>query len=469
MLLWSENMGECNNKILIVISGNLFVRNYILTDAFYKLEEKHDCHYLVNKNTTMVNEIIDKKGFKEFYEIAKKTQKIHQQIFNTLMWRSRGKSSAFRFRINYSTHSLMSLKRILNGPKSRIHLRLARWLVIKPYILMKRMLLDVDKIYQWYFTRITSKIQPNSILRSYIESNKYDLVIFPSSAYDVEGIDIAWICEENNTNSLFLIDNWDNLCTKTIMWKKPNYLGVWGEQSRQFAVDLHGFRKKNITLLGTPRFNHYFKDRELNINNYFDHKYILFVGTGLYIDEEELLLTIDNIVEKHKKKWGNIKVIYRPHPWRQTKCQVKSSYGVNIFTDPQILAINKDKRRNFQPDLEYYSGLLKNAEYVMGGLTTMLMEGLIFGKQFLAFIHDDDKNVNMADVWKSFDHFKNLDLLDAITLSHSELDIEQKMIECWNKKETLPYSEVDQQISWYLFNDEHDYQDRLLSCVDKLI
>ena len=64
------------------------------------------------------------------------------------------------------------------------------------------MLLDVDKIYQWYFTRITSKIQPNSILRSYIESNKYDLVIFPSSAYDVEGIDIAWICEENNTNSL---------------------------------------------------------------------------------------------------------------------------------------------------------------------------------------------------------------------------------------------------------------------------
>jgi len=105
----------------------------------------------------------------------------------------------------------------------------------------------------------------------------------------------------------------------------------------------------------------------------------------------------------------------------------------------------------------------------MGGLTTMLIEGLIFGKQFLAFIHDDDKNVNMADVWKSFDHFKNLDLVDAITLSNSKLDIEQKMIECWNKKETLPYSVVDQQISWYLFNDEHDYQDRLLSCVDKLI
>ena len=67
------------------------------------------------------------------------------------------------------------------------------------------------------------------------------------------------------------------------------------------------------------------------------------------------------------------------------------------------------------------------------------------------------------------DVISHLDRIDAITLSHSELDVEQKMIECWNKKETLPYSVIDQQISWYLFNDEHDYQDRLLSCVDKLI
>ena len=454
-------------KILIVISSNLFIRNYILTDAFSRLEMKYDCHYIANKNITIVNEIIDKNGFKEFYEIDKKTQKIHQNIFDALMWRYRDKSSSFLFRIMRATPSL---KRVLSGPRGRIHLRLAKWMVIKPYILMKRMLLDVDQIYQWYFTKKISKIQPNSILRSYIERNKYSLVIFPSSAYDVEGIDIAWICEENNTNSLFLIDNWDNLSSKTIMWKRPSYLGVWGEQSRQHAVYIQGFKEKNITLLGTPRFNNYFKDRELKINNYFDHKYILFVGTALDFDEEGLLLIIDNVVEKYKKKWGNIKVIYRPHPWRQNNCQVKSSYGVNIFTDPQILALNNDKSIKTQPDLEYYSGLLKNAEFVMGGLTTMLIEGLIFRKQFLAFIHDNDKYVtNMANAWKYFEHFKNLDCVDAITLSYDKSDVEQKMIESWNKKETLLCSTIDKQRSWYLFNDEHSYKDRLSSCVDKLI
>ena len=454
-------------KILIVISSNLFIRNYILTDAFSRLEMKYDCHYIANKNITIVNEIIDKNGFKEFYEIDKKTQKIHQNIFDALMWRYRDKSSSFLFRIMRATPSL---KRVLSGPRSRIHLRLAKWMVIKPYILMKRMLLDVDQIYQWYFTKKISKIQPNSILRSYIERNKYSLVVFPSSAYDVEGIDIAWICEENNTNSLFLIDNWDNISSKTIMWKKPSYLGVWGEQSRQYAVDIQGFKEKNITLLGTPRFNNYFRDRELKINNYFDHKYILFVGTALDFDEERLLSIIDNVIEKHKKKWGNVKVIYRPHPWRQNNCQVKESYGINIFTDPQILLANNDKSKRTQPNLEYYSGLLKNAEYMMGGLTSMLIEGLIFRKHFLAFIHDDDKYVsNMANCWKYYEHFKCLDRVEAITFSYYELDIEQKMIECWNKKEALPNSVIDKQRSWYLFNDKHGYQDRLLSCVDELI
>ena len=48
-------------------------------------------------------------------------------------------------------------------------------------------------------------------------------------------------------------------------------------------------------------------------------------------------------------------------------------------------------------------------------------------------------------------------------------DVEQKMIESWNKKETLLCSTIDKQRSWYLFNDEHSYKDRLSSCVDKLI
>jgi len=455
------------NKILIVISSNLFIRNYILTDAFSKIEAEYECHYLVNKNTTMVNEIIDKKGFKEFYEIDKKTQKVHQKIFDTLMWRYRSKSSSFLFRIMRSTPDLM---RVWSGPKSRIHLRFVKWLVIKPYISVKRILLDIDKIYQWYFTRLTNKIQPNSILRSHIESNKYDLVIFPSSAYNIDGIDIAWICEENNINSLFLIDNWDNLSSKTIMWKKPSYIGVWGEQSKQHAVDIQNFNSNNIFLLGTPRFDNYFKDRALEINNYFDHQYILFVGTALDFDEEGLLLTIDNVIEKHKKKWGNIKIIYRPHPWRQNTSQVKESYGINIFTDPQILLADNDKSTRTQPELEYYSGLIKNAEFLMGGLTTMLIEGLIFRKHFLAFVHNDNKHVtNMANAWKYFEHFKYLDRVDAITFSHIELDVEQKMIECWNKRKVISCSKVDKQRSWYLFGDESNYHDRLLSHVDKII
>ena len=51
-------------------------------------------------------------------------------------------------------------------------------------------------------------VRPNPTLDSIIKDGNYDLVILPASGYAVEGIDIAWICEENNNKSLFLIDNW---------------------------------------------------------------------------------------------------------------------------------------------------------------------------------------------------------------------------------------------------------------------
>jgi len=105
------------------------------------------------------------------------------------------------------------------------------------------------------------------------------------------------------------------------------------------------------------------------------------VGTALDFDEEAILALIDDVVEKNKNIWGDIKIIFRPHPWRQNNSAVESSYGVNIITDPQILAANNDKSTKIQPRLEYYSGLLG------------LVGGLIFYKQFLAFVRDDSQHI----------------------------------------------------------------------------
>jgi hypothetical protein len=460
-------MAKDRRKILIVISSDLYIRNYLLTEAFRGLELQFDCHYIANRDVTIRDTLHRKQGFKGFYQIEDNMKKIHQKIFDTLMLTFSEKSSSFRFRIKRQTPDF---KRVINGSIKRLHLRFFKWFVLKPYLIITRALLDIRSINTWYLKELMEKARPNDDLRVYLEKYDYSLVIFPSSAYDVEGIDIAWLCENSNSDSLFLIDNWDNLSSKSILWKKPSFLGVWGEQSKQHAISIQGFDESKITLLGTPRFDDYFEARDRDIDSHFNFRYILFVGTALDFDEETLLLLIDEVVEKNKNIWGDIKIIYRPHPWRQNNCEVKACYGANIITDPQILAANNDKSSKTQPRLEYYSGLLRNAEFVMGGLTTMLIEGLIFHKQFLAFVHDDSRHItNMRNAWNYFEHFKGLDKVRAVAFSFDQSDIERAMLHCWQNRELIQKDEIDQDRMWYLFDNGTKYQNRLFDLASEII
>ena len=57
------------------------------------------------------------------------------------------------------------------------------------------------------------------------------------------------------------------------------------------------------------------------------------------------------------------KIIYRPHPWRQSNEIIKYDYLDNIIIDPQIKEAYLSLDDSFQPDLSYYPSLIKNAEF----------------------------------------------------------------------------------------------------------
>ena len=454
-------------KLLIVIPSDLYIRNYIKTGVFTDLENKYDCHYIANSKLTIRDQLCSKEKFKGFYTIDKKSQEIHQAIFDTLMWKNRRKSTSFLFR---SERVTIDFNRVINGPKSRIILRFFKWLIYKPIAIIKRRLIDIDFFHVFYISKLKDAVKPNSTLNSIIKNGNYELVILPASGYAVEGIDIAWICEENNLRCLFLIDNWDNLSSKTIMWKKPTYIGVWGQQAKEHAENIQDIEDYQISLLGTPRFMSYFENRNRELSSHFKFNYILFVGTALNFDEEFVLSEIDKVLENNREIWGDIRLIYRPHPWRQNECEVLDSYGDNIITDPQILVAHDDKSTRIQPDLDYYPSLISNAEFVMGGLTSMLIESLIFYKQFLALVHEDKKYVtNMRNAWKNFEHFRGLRGVEGVYFSKDINDLESRMIDCWKNRDTINLSKMESDRNYYLYEDGLGYQQRLNTIVEKIL
>lgn len=455
-----------NKKILFVLSSDVFVRNYIRTKVYDRLFNQFGCQLIVNEKINFKDEVSQCKGFIGFYKNSKKSSLIHSLIFNALTIKYSNRSISFAYRLR---RTLPDLKYLLIKPYWRIPLRIVKFLFFSVHVRFVRFLLRLNFFNYFYLRVLENILKPNNELKAVILKGKYDLVVLPSSAYQSEAIDIVSILEKTSCKVVFLIDNWDNLSSKTVLWKRPDFLCVWGEQSKEHAIKIQEMPANNIFVIGTPRTDHYFYLRNRKLLSPFNFPYILFVGTAVNFDEEGLIRNIDKVITKNQKIWGKLKLVYRPHPWRQNTVKVAQNLGKNVVVDPQTTLSNGDKSTSVQPDLKYYPNLISNSEFVVGGLTTMLIESMIFYKKFLAFVHDDKRFVtNMRNVYKGLEHFQGLEKIDNIFFSFSENDIEEKMLSMWKSKDIIDKKTFDKDRNWYLFDDNTRYPDRLANVVSQI-
>ena len=88
-------------KILIPINSDLYIRNYIKTDAFNTLKKKYSLFFIANKIIKNVDELNNLKNFKGYFDYKKHENVRHQRILNTLMWRYRKTSTSFAYRLKW--------------------------------------------------------------------------------------------------------------------------------------------------------------------------------------------------------------------------------------------------------------------------------------------------------------------------------------------------------------------------------
>ena len=124
---------------------------------------------------------------------------------------------------------------------------------------------------------IGKKATINRSLLERIRQVQPDIVIFPNSAYDPMGLDLIQISKENGFRTLFLVDNWDNLSSKSVFWQLPDFLAVWGEQSKLHAINIHEMPAERVFIIGTPRFQKYYDIEFVKDRSPFNFSYILFL------------------------------------------------------------------------------------------------------------------------------------------------------------------------------------------------
>lgn len=480
-------------KKLIIITSPLYVRNYIETDAFKAV---------VDENTFIAcsRDITDKNSIKSYGQFSGEcgVSAVNELLFGfitkLMMYSNRGinKGFFFYFKIRNPTIYFQSLRLkrkvdIWCSNKLFNYLIIRLLEIIRPFLHPKTLfvyclivVIDFLGLTNSVVKRYKSILPINKELKRIIDKVKPDLVLIPNGGLDSLSNDVIFLSNQKHKfKTMLLIDNWDNLCSKSRFAINPDYLCVWGPQAEEHAKIFHEFDTSNIFLAGTPRYDVYYeyqankKKLEGKYAKTLDFPYILFAGCWPPFDEISVLEQLNGLVEKYKHLLPvDCKILYRPHPWGENYDKLdylKSKGLVNIEIDPQMSKKSRPddytKRTDFQPELDYYPFLLDNSEFVICPLSSILIEASIMDKKILALAHDDGKSLlNPLMLYNNSDYFDRLSDMENINLLHDLNDLDKEIHQIIISDMAVNLNSL----SYYIVDDEYSYSDRLANILMQL-
>lgn len=460
--IWNSLM-----RIFFILTADLYIRNYIESGAFREIED-HDCYYIAADNIERRDEIENKKSFVGYFKIDQNEVSKHIELLNVLMWKYRKKSSTFlwRFLILHWPPTAQWYQNRKNGALPARYLSLMKGL--------KYPVLGTNPVSMASIPFLKKRLKINSQIRRYLEQIRTDLVVIPSSAYDPIGTDVVLLKKEFSYKMLFLIDNWDNISSKSIMWALPDHLAVWGQQAKKHAVSIHGMAPENVTPIGTPRFDSYFTHHRDRSKSIYDFNYILVCGCAEPFDELTALRLLDAETGNHQHIYQGMKIVYRPHPKLQKRlCEdvFRPEEFENVILDKQAEEYHYQAvDKSYQPNLNYYPSLMYNAALVIAPLTTMIIESLICGTDVLALVYDDGIHYTSPhNTYKYYEHFKGVEKIKGLFFCNAMEKLGDTVRQLIRKPAKFNHQEMLDSLKYFLYHDNMPYGRRLKNVVNKMM
>ena len=460
-------------SILFVITDFLYVRNYVSSGALKELEKSHRVRFVLAAHLDGVQTGIRDESIVGKFSYATKLLKRHQRFFQVLAWNQREKSQTFVYRwLRQSNWDVVRTKQGL----AELLTSLAKWIfgLLRNPAPILTVIFGSKFLFTWVRRHYVSSLPVNGELRKILRVERWDAIVFPSAGYDPAAMDVARLGKELQIPTIGLIDNWDNLISKTVFWAKPDVIGVWGKQATRQAMSVQGFRREQIIEIGTPRFDQYFHSRT-PLTEVGPQNYILFVGSAMPFDELSALHRIEEALDSLGELARGISVLYRPHPWQQKRL-TPHRFDDQAFSrtalDPQMkeAGLNRTKKASgdtsFQPTLSYYPELFRNARLVVGPLTTMLFEASLCLRPVIALAYPDGFHFNTSV--KYFTHFDGMDSVPGLRFCHDS-DHLATALDSGLRHYTLTAESVDSASQEFLHISPDPYAMRLKNLVESVI
>ena len=455
--------------IFVVISSRYYFK-YITNKSFKQLEKKNKVYYLFKeKNFDNTNLKIKNKIY---YRLDKKSSVWTNHFLKYLRFSNNKRCKTFVAMGDWHFPTYEGLKQIFKQENIKKSFIISYLKVVLKKSIMR--LLSNKKISKFATNYFYKKIYIEKNLIKIFSKHKPDLVIYPTHSKEAEVIKLKKLSDLYKFKTFYIIDNWDNLSTGTYYKYKPDFIGVWGKQTKMHAIKIHNFKKENVFLVGNCRFDNYFKLKKENFKK-FNQNYILFIACKIRVDEIYYLEFLNRIIRENKKLFGNTKIIYRLHPQDKNISVIKSLGNLeNVVIDKTVFADNRVPyfKNDFNLLKKNYIPLMINAKFIVGCISSVVIEGLIFNKSYLgiAFKKKIDEFYNPKWWYKNFIHLEGFERVDNVNLSFSEKQYEKMFIQMFkNKKLDKNYSKTIKQLDYFYHKDRLPYDKRILELVEKIL
>lgn len=300
--------------------------------------------------------------------------------------------------------------------------------------------------------------------RNFFKELDYDLFLFPSTGAELIIFEFLALLQTEDKNSMMVIENWDNLTSKTVFPIKPNFITVMGEKSKEQAQNIHGFESDAVCITGLPRFEGLLTRGSVSADTDFHsktHEYyrILYLGFSLPYNEISTLKSLEN---KLDSRFGlnKYEITYRPHPYRKLTPHMlpfRSLTGSRINISSNISDQSGLIKRLPLVDKHYVENL-RSYDLIITTPTTMVLEVMLLGLPCILDCIDDGIHLTTPKLaLHSYTHLEDLNEIKQLVRANSVDEIADLTYQFYENKlpsrsdySLSPIYALNQKFSTYL-------------------
>jgi hypothetical protein len=235
-----------------------------------------------------------------------------------------------------------------------------------------------------------------------------DMIVHPTVLEGLFINDVIKLGRARGIPTIAIMNSWDNPSTKRAVFGEPDWLLVWGEQTRNLAVTYMGMDPARTVSFGAAQFEIYRRPPRV-ARDEFCRSYgidpakpiLLYAGSSKGSDEFAHLQTIEDAIDRGDLP--GISIVYRPHPWGRGGYK-----GERLLDHPwrhvridrsmrgYLEEIRAGRRPIYLADYADTHDILACVDALVSPLSTILLEGMLHGKPVLCFLPDEKQGSSLG-------------------------------------------------------------------------